>query len=334
MDYRYPKIMHSRRILLNLLADGKWHSGEELATQLSISRSAVWKQLTQLKERYGLTIHAVRGRGYRLPEPLELLDQQLITELLTPESRAKVSNIEILDSIASTNSYLMDRLSESLGSGHVCMAERQTEGRGRRGRQWVSPFGHNIYFSLLLRFSMAPAELSGISLVAGLAVVRTLEQLGVKGVGLKWPNDILHQGRKLAGLLLEVAGEQSGPSSVVIGIGLNVSLSSIEAENIEQPWVDLKSLAGGKSLSRNQIAAGLIGNLFDIMEQFESQGLTSLIDLWRSYDLYDGEAIQLQLGNRFIAGIHRGIDETGALLVESDEGIKAYHGGEVSLRLA
>jgi BirA family biotin operon repressor/biotin-[acetyl-CoA-carboxylase] ligase len=322
------------RQLLHLLADGKWHSGEELASQLGISRTAVWKQLGQLKALLNIDCHAVRGRGYRLPIPMELLDGRSIRESLSQAAKHKLPDIHILDSIASTNSYLMEKVSESLASGLVCVAEQQTEGRGRRGRSWVSPFGHNIYFSMYLRFPLAPAELSGISLVAGLAVVRTLEQLGIVDVGLKWPNDILYKDQKLAGLLLEVAGEQSGPSNVVVGIGLNINLSPTDAESIDQPWIDLKNIQGGESISRNRIVAGLVDNLFELMGRFEKEGLMSLRGMWRQYDLYDGKSIQLQLGNRQIYGVHRGIDESGALLVETEEGIKAYHGGEVSLRLA
>jgi BirA family biotin operon repressor/biotin-[acetyl-CoA-carboxylase] ligase len=326
--------MNTRRHLLQVLADGEWHSGEELASDLGLSRAAVWKQLGQLKEQLNIPFHAVRGRGYRLPESIELLDERVIIDSLSAASKLKMTKVEILETTPSTNSYLMDRVSGQLASGHVCVAERQSDGRGRRGRGWVSPFGHNIYFSMYLRFPLAPSEMSGISLVAGLAVVRTLEHLGITEVGLKWPNDILHKDKKLAGLLLEVAGEQSGPSNVVIGIGLNIKLSQADAELIDQPWTDLKSIPGSESLSRNRIVAGLVDNLFEMMGQFEKEGLAPLRDLWRQHDLYDGMSIKLQLGNRQISGVHRGIDDSGALLVETEEGIKAYHGGEVSLRLA
>jgi len=326
--------MNSRRQLLALLADGEWHSGEQLAKTLGVSRAAVWKQLDQLKVQCGLQVHSVRGRGYRLPHPFEPLDHGRINNYLSALSTRSVPYIEILDSVASTNSYLMERPPAQLKSGHVCIAERQTDGRGRRGRSWISPFGSSIYFSMFMRFSLAPAELSGVSLVAGLAVVRTLEQNGIAGVGLKWPNDILCDGRKLAGLLLEVSGEQSGPSNVVIGVGINVHLPSEQAEMIDQPWIDLNQIAGGEPLSRNQIVAGLVSNLQELMTAFEKEGLAPLRQTWRSYDVYDGKAIQLLLGDHTIQGVHRGIDEAGALLVETTDGIKAYHGGEVSLRLA
>ncbi|MCW8889998.1 MAG: bifunctional biotin--[acetyl-CoA-carboxylase] ligase/biotin operon repressor BirA [Sedimenticola sp.] len=326
--------MNRRTKLLSLLSDGGWHSGEALAETLGISRAGVWKQLDQLKVKYGLQVHSVRGRGYRLPNSLELLDRARINELLPAHLLGAIPQIEILDSVESTNSYLMEKMTPQLVSGQICLAERQTGGRGRRGRHWVSPFGSNIYFSMYRRFAMAPAELSGVSLVAGLAVINTLKQLGVEGVGLKWPNDVLYNGRKLAGLLLEVSGEQSGPSNVVIGIGLNVHLPSEQAGDINQPWIDLKQIPGGELLTRNQLVASLVENLQTVMDRFEKEGFEPLRLGWRTHDVYDGKDILLQFGDRTIKGIHRGIDETGALLVETAEGVKAYHGGEVSLRPA
>ena len=193
--------MNSRRQLLHLLADGQWHSGEALAGRLGLSRAAVWKQLGILRDQLGLNIHSVRGRGYKLPEKLELLDADRIRSLLANTSHDWISHIEIHDTITSTNSYLMEQASAVLQSGHVCLAERQSEGRGRRGRHWVSPFGSNIYLSLFWAYGLAPAALSGISLAAGLAVIRALRQLGVSDIGLKWPNDILVDERKISGML-------------------------------------------------------------------------------------------------------------------------------------
>ncbi|MCW8908484.1 MAG: bifunctional biotin--[acetyl-CoA-carboxylase] ligase/biotin operon repressor BirA [Sedimenticola sp.] len=318
--------------LLHLLADGQWHSGQEMAGHLGISRAAVWKQLELLKEQLGLEIHAVRGRGYRLARPLELLDEAAIRSSMTERGRQLVPAMEIHDTIASTSSHLMSRPVDTLSCGHACLAERQTAGRGRRGRHWVSPFAGSVYLSLYWRYSLSPAELSGVSLAAGLAVVRALEQLGIPGVGLKWPNDVLHEQRKLAGLLLEVSGEQSGPSRVVLGLGLNVSLPASEAHSIDQPWVDLDSLPGGRDVSRNHLVAVLLDNLVAILSDFESGGLVHLVDEWRRHDLYDGQRIRLQMGERKVEGIHRGIDPSGALLLETADGIHAHHGGEVSLR--
>lgn len=324
--------MVGRRQLLNLLADGAWHSGEELAAALGISRAAVWKNLESLKSQLGIELHAVRGRGYRFARPLELLEDASIRSALSMRGQALVSAIEIHDTLDSTNSHLMAYQADALDSGHVCLAERQTAGRGRRGRHWVSPFASNIYLSLFWRYPLAPAELSGISLAAGLAVVRGLEQLGITGVGLKWPNDLLYGQRKLAGLLLEVAGEQGGPSRVVLGLGLNVLMPESEAQAIDQPWVDLYGLPGGDAVSRNRLVAAMLENLAVVLSDFESQGLAPLVDEWRRHDLYHGQRICLQMGSRQVEGIHRGIDMTGALILETATGIEVHHGGEVSLR--
>jgi len=326
--------MNTRRQLLRLLADGQWHSGEALAERLGLSRAAVWKQLGILRDQLGLNIHSVRGRGYKLPEKLELLDVDRIRSSLANTSHDWISHIEIHDTITSTNSHLMEQASADLQSGHVCLAERQSEGRGRRGRHWVSPFGSNIYLSLFWKYGLAPAALSGISLAAGLAVIRALRQLGVSDIGLKWPNDILCCNQKLAGLLLEVAGEQTGPSRVVLGLGMNVRLTEAEGESIDQPWVSIARVPGGAALSRNRIVAALLDNLVIVLSQFEERGFTAMISEWRQYDLYDGKRVFLQLGARQIEGIHRGVEPSGALLLETAEGMRAYHGGEVSLRPA
>jgi BirA family biotin operon repressor/biotin-[acetyl-CoA-carboxylase] ligase len=325
-------MMSSRRQLLQLLVDGQWHSGEDLARRLGLSRTAVWKQLGLLRDQLGLNIHSVRGRGYRLPEKLELLEAGHIRDALADSTHDWIRHIEIHDSIASTNSHLMEQAAGQLQSGHVCLAERQSDGRGRRGRHWVSPFGRNIYLSLFWEYGLAPAALSGLSLVAGLAVIRALRQLGIGEIGLKWPNDILYGNRKLAGLLLEVVGEQTGPSRVVLGLGMNVRLSEAEGESIDQPWVSLSQLPGGVVLSRNRIVAALLDNLVAVLSRFEAQGLAAMIPEWRQYDLYHGQRVILQLGARQIEGIHRGVETSGALLLETAEGIRAYHGGEVSLR--
>lgn len=326
--------MNSRQQLLQLLADGQWHSGEALAGQLGLSRAAVWKQLGVLRDQYGLNIHSVPGRGYKLPEKLELLDAGQIRSLLAETTHGWIKHLEIHDTIASTNSYLMAKAAGQLQTGHVCLAERQSEGRGRRGRQWVSPFGCNIYLSLFWEYGLAPAALSGISLAAGLAVIRALRQLGVNDVGLKWPNDILWGNQKLAGLLLEVTGEQSGPSRVVLGLGMNLRLSGAEGQAIEQPWASLHQLPGGAGLSRNRTVAALLDNLVSVLSQFEERGLSALIPEWRQYDLYDGKRVLLQMGARQVEGIHRGVEASGALLLETADGVRAYHGGEVSLRPA
>ncbi|MES9859041.1 MAG: bifunctional biotin--[acetyl-CoA-carboxylase] ligase/biotin operon repressor BirA [Sedimenticola sp.] len=324
--------METRYKIVRLLADGRFHSGEEMAGSLAVSRAAIWKQLKAVKEQLGLEVFAVRGKGYRLAQPLELLDQEKIEQALTPSIREHLYRLEIHPRLDSTNSYLMQAGNDGSASGHVCLVEQQTAGKGRRGREWVSPFGSNIYLSLLWRYSLGLADLSGLSLAVGLGVVRSLEMLGVTGVGLKWPNDVLYQDQKLAGLLLEVAGEQGGPSRVVVGLGLNTRLTGQQGAAIDQPWTDLTQLPGGDGVSRNQLAGVLVSQLLEIMDQFGRDGLTPLLKEWHRYDIYYGRAVTLQMGTRQIEGIHRGINDAGALLLEEGGAIRVYHGGEVSLR--
>jgi len=325
--------MDKRNTILRVLADGKFHSGEELAAMLDVSRASVWKHLNILKDLYSLNIHSVRGRGYRLGNPLDLLDAEQIKAQIHTLARPHISRLEVHDQINSTNSYLMGLALEGADSGVVCIAEQQTAGRGRRGRTWVSPFGCNIYLSILWRYSVGMADLSGISIAAGVAVARTLENLGVEGVGLKWPNDILLHDRKLAGLLLEVAGEQNGPSRVVLGVGLNTLLTPQDAEPIDQPWIDLSGSVGGESISRNTLSAMLVSELVTMMSCFETDRLSGIMEEWSRFDLHYNQEIIIRMNEqKQVVGIHKGIDDSGALLLQIGDEIKAYHGGEVSLR--
>ena len=227
----------------------------------------------------------------------------------------------------------MSRALSGAVSGSVCLAEQQTSGRGRRGREWVSPFGTNIYLSLYWNFPLGPADLTGLSLAAGIVLAETLESMGIEEIGLKWPNDLLWRSRKLAGLLLEVSGEQGGPSKVVLGLGINTRLTSRHGDQIDQPWVDLSGIPGGRSVGRNQLAGALIDGLINLMAEYGEQGLAPYTERWSRYDLFVGEPVLLKMGNETIEGVHRGIYSNGALLLENSNGFRAYHGGEVSLRL-
>lgn len=326
--------MDTRQNLLRALADGRFHSGEVLAERCGISRTAVWKQLSQIKAQLGLEIFSVKGKGYRLAVPLELLDRIRIKQAMSVSAYAKISVLEIKDQIDSTNSYLMTRVPDEIESGHVCLAEQQTAGRGRQGRVWISPYGNNIYLSIFWRFDLDLAGISGLSLAAGVIVAKTLNQLGIMDIGLKWPNDILWHEKKLAGLLIEVSGEQGGPSNVVLGLGLNSRISSTHGEAIGQPWIDLATMAEEQTTSRNLLAAKLVEALLEGMSKFQQSGFASMVDEWNRYDLHQGKTVVLQAGSQCIVGVHRGVESNGALLLEVGGKTKAYHGGELSLRVA
>lgn len=319
--------------LLQLLADGKFHSGTELASALSVSRSAIWKHLHALAE-LGVELNAVSGKGYRLQQPMVLLDQHRIAGYLDGSALSLIKRLEIFDTIPSTNRYLQELAGQGGESGLVCFAESQSAGKGRRGRCWVSPFGRNIYLSILWRYNDGPGAIAGLSLALGVAVVRALRQLGVKDVGLKWPNDIYCQQRKLAGILVEVSGENNGPCHAVIGLGVNFYLSGPHAEAIDQPWIDLNTVLGDTAYSRrNELAALLLNHLIPVIAGFDLQGVRYYADEWRSYDCMLGKEVSIFFGRERHDGIVAGIDDNGLLMLRDENGgFRVFASGEVSFR--
>jgi BirA family biotin operon repressor/biotin-[acetyl-CoA-carboxylase] ligase len=298
---------------------------------MDVTRASVWKRLNQVKQVYNLDIDAVTGRGYRLREPLDLLNHDRILELLRGEGIEAPPMLALHASIDSTNSWLMKQAASGATSGAVCLAEQQLAGKGRHGRTWISPFGRNIYLSMLWRFNLPPMQMAGLSLVSAISVMRLLTQLNCKQAGLKWPNDILWQGRKLAGLLLEIAGEASGPSQVVIGIGLNTQMDS-HGRDIDQPWIDLNSIPNVNWLSRNELVCKLIQHLRDVVEQYQSEGIKPFLDEWRQHDLFLGKEVVIRSPSQTHTGIYSGIDQNGALRLRCGNTERSFHAGEVSLR--
>lgn len=323
-------ISSTQKRIISLLADGQFHSGTELADDLSISRSAVWKQLQGLND-WGLQYSAVSGKGYRLDNPLELLMEEKIKAVISDQAGVLISSLEIHDQIDSTNRYLVERSQNNAPSGSVCFAEYQTAGKGRRGRQWVSPYGSNIYLSILWRFQQGPAAISGLSLAVGVAVIRALKQHQVNDIGLKWPNDIYSQGKKLGGILVEVSGETDGPCCAVIGLGLNLFMPEADAENITQAWTDLSKVTGQKLLFRNKLAGSLLNHLLPVIGEYEGIGIQAYLDEWRSYDCMFGKVATLFIGQQQFDGIVQGIDANGMLLIERPDGsVQTFASGEVS----
>ncbi len=316
--------------MLSLLSDGRFHSGEALGATLGISRAAVWKCLRQLDE-LGLQLDSVRGRGYRLADPLELLDRERILQQLA--GTICETGLLVLPEVDSTNAELLRRAAAgSVNSPMVCLAERQTAGRGRRGRVWYSPYGHNLYLSLLWRFESLPAGVSALSLGAAEAVARVLATHGADGVGLKWPNDVEHGSSKLAGILAEMNGESGGTSYLVIGVGLNLRMQPPPAGVIERPWVDLASVIEGPLPSRNRLAADLITALVQMVREYEQSGVASMLARWRQLDAYRERQVVLHFPERQVSGVARGIADDGSLLLFADGEERAYAAGELSLR--
>lgn len=311
--------------LLNLLKDGRFHSGQVLGEALGISRSAVWKQLQQLQRELNVPIHKVRGRGYQLADPLSLLDAEVIKSTVMPEW-----NVEILETIDSTNAYALRAIAQAQVAPLLVLAERQTAGRGRRGRPWVSPYGENLYYSLALRLDGGMRRLEGLSLVVGLAVLHALRDLGVTGARLKWPNDLLVGDQKLAGILLELVGDPGDAWQVVIGIGINVNMRS--APEVDRQWTSMR-LQTGQLVDRNELVSNLSRSLGHYLERHADEGFDALREEWEQADAWRGRAVSLISGTSQVDGIALGIDAQGGLRLEVEGREQSFSGGELSLRL-
>lgn len=315
------------KTLLTTLSDGQFHSGDVLGDQFGVSRTAIWKQLKKVED-LGISLESVKGKGYRIPGGLDLLDPEAVSELLLPEVSEIVSDLDVRDVVDSTNVIALNQ-AMSGASGYICTAEQQTAGKGRRGKVWASPYASNLYISVVWEFAGGAAALEGLSLAVGVAVAEALNQAGVEGIQLKWPNDILCQGRKLAGILLEVAGDVAGPCRVVVGIGLNVNMPV--TTHIDQPWIDVKEI-NHDAANRNQLLASILNQLMPLLSNFEQQGFSSYRDRWLALDAYAGREVALLLGEETIVGKAVGVDRTGAVLVDTGLGVRKFSGGEVSLR--
>ncbi|MEF1289251.1 bifunctional biotin--[acetyl-CoA-carboxylase] ligase/biotin operon repressor BirA [Vibrio sp. M260118] len=314
---------HSIKLaILDLLSQGGFRSGEELGEQLGVSRAAISKHIKGI-QAWGVDVFRVQGKGYQLAKPLQLLNHEKI------QSKLK-NQVELIPIIDSTNQYLLDRV-DSLESGSVCLAEYQAKGRGRRGREWVSPFGSNLYMSMFWRLDAGMAAAMGLSLVVGVAIVEALEQMGLQGVKLKWPNDLYYQDRKLAGILVEMSGQAGGAANLVIGMGLNLMMSE-QTEGITQPWASLYEVADQQDVDRNQLATTMVSTLHQTLEDYELHGMSGFVERWNRLDNFINRPVKLLIGPREITGIARGINEQGAVLLETETGLESYIGGEISLR--
>ncbi len=322
--------------ILNLLADGQFHSGEALAQRFKVTRATIWNAIKHA-ESLGVEVFSVRGRGYKLPQAIELLDEKLV--LAAIGAQRAWFKLEILNEVASTNTYLM----QQKGAAHAtCAAAHiQTKGKGRRGRTWVSQLGASLTFSLIWRFSCGAAGLSGLSLAVGVALIRVFNSLGVNNVQLKWPNDVLvtekDTPKKLAGILIELQGDLEGPSAAVIGVGVNLNLPKNVLDSIDQPAIDLMSAQSINQSKINQsMLLGLIlKHLADVLSTFESHGFVGLRDEWLSYHAYQNKPVKMLLPNGTdVHGVVKSVADDGILLVETALGLQRFSAGEISLRSA
>lgn len=291
--------------LIALLANGEFHSGEQLGESLGMSRAAINKHIQTLRD-WGVDVFTVPGKGYSLPEPIQLLNAEQILGQLDGGS------VTVLPVIDSTNQYLLDRIGE-LKSGDACVAEYQQAGRGRRGRKWFSPFGANLYLSMFWRLEQGPAAAIGLSLVIGIVMAEVLRKLGADKVRVKWPNDLYLQDRKLAGILVELTGKTGDAAQIVIGAGINMAMRRVEESVVNQGWITLQE--AGINLDRNSLAAMLIRELRAALELFEQEGLAPYLSRWEKLDNFINRPVKLIIGDKEIFGISRGIDKQGLSLI-------------------
>lgn len=323
--------MNERELLLRLNAGPV--SGDGLARAGGHTRAAAWKRIEALREA-GIAIEAQAGRGYSLAQPVELLDAGAIRAQLAGQAVAGLhdpqpARIEVAWSLDSTNAELLRR--EPTAGVTVLLAERQTGGRGRRGRPWISPLAANLYLSVARRFSGGLARLGGLSLVSGVVAAEALHALGFHEVRLKWPNDLVVGPRKLGGLLVEGGGEHGGPVGAVIGLGLNVRMPPAFAARIGQPWIDLAAMSS-RPPSRNTLAPTLLAHLLPALDTFDREGLAPFLARYAPLDALQGREIVVHAGNAEHAGVALGIAADGALRARMPEGERRFHAGDVSVR--
>ncbi len=315
------------------LDDREFRSGEVLAAELSVTRAAVWKAVEQLRE-LGVALDAQTSKGYRLAAGVTALDAARIDALLPEAVRARIEVLRVEWSLESTNTRLLESLPPAAGVAAVILAEHQTGGRGRRGRSWIAPPGGALCFSLAWQYPDLPADLSALSLIVGMAAVAALNQLGVSGVRLKWPNDLVTARGKLGGILIEMRAEAGGPVHLVIGLGLNVMLdaqaraSVAAAGNVAD---DLRA-CGAPVPDRNALVAALLTQLVPVLEEFPRAGLTPHLEAWSRCDALQDLEVRVENLGEVTRGMARGIDTHGALLVETPGGVQRFISGEVSVR--
>lgn len=324
------KPLSSIKRLIELLNDGNYHSGSSIGASMQLTRSMVWKLINQLKAQ-SIEIASIKGKGYRLMQPIKFLHSQQIKNYISHETCRSKVNIELFDSLPSTNLYL-SKASYPSEKILICLAEAQTAGQGRLQRPWHSPFASNIYFSGSWSFGTNISKLAGLSLVIALAIVRMLASAGItQHIHIKWPNDILHQGKKLAGVLIQAMTDTQSMTQAIIGIGINVNMTQDPHAHISQPWTSMQNILG-KALDRNFLVGMLINELFQTIELFNAHGLSCLLPEWQHYDYLSGKTIRLNNQNKQIIGQATGINEVGEIMIKHANGkIFSYCAGEATI---
>lgn len=312
------------------MSDGAFHSGETLGRAVGLTRARV-SQLLREAEAAGLTLERVRGRGYRLHGALPFLDRAAIAAAAS--LRDANVEIEVVDTLASTNGELQRRAAQRDIHRLVLATEWQTAGRGRLGRGWTAVAGGSLTFSLGWRFEQGAGFLAGLSLAVGVALARALEAAGFRGVELKWPNDLVHRHCKLGGILIELSGDALGPTLAVIGVGLNARLPEAARRDIAQPVTDLATVAGVAAIDRNALLATIVAELVSTLERYSAEGFAPLRPEWQRRHALQKRPVQVLLPDKStVRGNVVGVDADGALVLDHRGRRMRFVTGEVSLR--
>lgn len=320
-------------LLLRLLADGRLHSGEWLAQELCVSRTAVRTGVQRLRTM-GIDVQALPQRGYRLADPVELLDARRIGAEVDGRRMAQIRTLELQFEVDSTNTRLLGNAPPPLGFADVCMTELQQVGRGRLGRRWIAPFGSGIALSAAWTFGDR-TRLPALSLAVGVSVARALERVGAAGIRLKWPNDIWLRDLKIGGVLIELRSEAGGPAHVVIGVGINVTLSAAAHRLIEAGGLPVAAVADACAVapSRNLVAGAILDELLRMLDLFAREGFAAFRDAWMALDALGGRPAEVMLADRLVTGTAKGVDPEGALLLDTGGRLQRFVSGEASLRV-
>lgn len=315
--------------LIRKLADGRFHSGESMAKLLGVSRTAVWK-LIQKIESWQIEIYKVRGRGYKIPGGLDLINQSDLAANLAANNQL-FKKVTVLTSIDSTSSFLSREWRKITSVGQVCIAEHQSAGRGRKGRVWVSPFAANLYFSIGVQLPIGLNALGGVSLAVGMALCKALNKMSGGKIKIKWPNDLLVDGKKLAGILVEASGDSSDSSFLNVGVGINWNMQLEQGKTIDQPWINLKDILV-KPITRNKVLACVLNEIDKVLFDYQNNGFINIANDWAKLSACYQQPVNVHLPKTVVQGIEQGIESSGALIIKTASGLQAYHSGEVSLR--
>lgn len=314
--------------LLVRLADGAVHSGQTLAAEFGVSRAAIGKQIARLRAQ-GWPVEARRGAGYQLPAGWQPLDRAAI-ESAPGYAAADPESLTVLEVVDSTSLYLDREAAPAPGRSRLCIAEHQQAGRGRQGRSWYSAPGASITFSVVRNFDRSPAELGALGLAVGVVLCECLASLGFAGIGLKWPNDLLHDGRKLGGILIELRGEAAGATRVTVGVGINYGDPVTDTGT---PTTGLWSISGGAVPGRSRLAGTLMGAVTVGLDDFAKHGFAAFRARWDTFDLLAGHVVRVWTGQGTTEGTAHGIADDGALLFEDADGRRhSLHSAEVTIR--